>query len=144
MAKFKTKPFIIEALLFTGENEDEIKKMCGADFWLLDPINHDQIDEGIIAEVFDKLHSTWVGVKAGQWIIKGQKGEFYPCDPDIFDAKYEDIDTTRENIGEKMRQIAMEPVDEIPVTLQKFEGLMTPNEVRNNLSIKRWDDDGGK
>lgn len=23
------------------------------------------------------------------WIIKGVKGEFYPCKPDIFDATYE-------------------------------------------------------
>ena len=25
----------------------------------------------------------------GDWIIKGVKGEFYPCKPDIFDATYE-------------------------------------------------------
>jgi len=26
---------------------------------------------------------------AGDWIIKGVKGEFYPCKPDIFEATYE-------------------------------------------------------
>lgn len=26
---------------------------------------------------------------AGDWIIKGIKGEFYPCKPDIFAATYE-------------------------------------------------------
>ena len=25
----------------------------------------------------------------GDWIIKGVKGEFYPCKPDIFEATYE-------------------------------------------------------
>ncbi len=25
----------------------------------------------------------------GDYIIKGVKGEFYPCKPDIFDATYE-------------------------------------------------------
>ena len=25
----------------------------------------------------------------GDWIIKGAKGECYPCNPDIFDATYE-------------------------------------------------------
>jgi len=25
----------------------------------------------------------------GDWIIKGIKGEFYPCKPDIFEATYE-------------------------------------------------------
>jgi hypothetical protein len=27
----------------------------------------------------------------GDWIIKGVKGEFYPCKPDIFDLTYERI-----------------------------------------------------
>jgi len=28
-------------------------------------------------------------VDPGDWIIKGVKGEFYPCKPDIFAATYE-------------------------------------------------------
>lgn len=28
----------------------------------------------------------------GDWIIKGVKGEFYPCKPDIFEATYEKVD----------------------------------------------------
>ena len=39
--------------------------------------------------VFDYLHSTWVRFEAGDWIIKGVKGEFYPCKPDIFEITYE-------------------------------------------------------
>lgn len=27
----------------------------------------------------------------GDWIIKGIKGEFYPCKPDIFEATYEAV-----------------------------------------------------
>ena len=29
----------------------------------------------------------------GDWIIRGVKGEFYPCKPDIFAATYEAVDT---------------------------------------------------
>mgnify|MGYP003595322655 CR=1 FL=1 len=25
------------------------------------------------------------------WIIRGVQGEFYPCDPDIFAATYEEV-----------------------------------------------------
>ena len=28
-------------------------------------------------------------VRIGDWIIKGVKGEFYPCKPDIFEQTYE-------------------------------------------------------
>jgi hypothetical protein len=30
-------------------------------------------------------------VSVGDWIIKGIKGELYPCKPDIFDATYEPV-----------------------------------------------------
>lgn len=29
---------------------------------------------------------------AGDWIIRGVKGKFYPCKPDIFDATYVPVD----------------------------------------------------
>jgi hypothetical protein len=29
----------------------------------------------------------------GDWIIRGVKGEFYPCKPDIFEATYERVDS---------------------------------------------------
>ena len=38
---------------------------------------------------------TWGGlviVKDKDWIIKGVKGEFYPCKPDIFEATYERVE----------------------------------------------------
>ena len=28
-------------------------------------------------------------VSKGDWIIRGVKGEYYPCKPDIFDATYD-------------------------------------------------------
>ncbi|MGO2311675.1 MAG: hypothetical protein ACTH6A_06595 [Brachybacterium tyrofermentans] len=31
-------------------------------------------------------------VAVGDWVIRGVRGEFYPCKPDIFDATYEAVD----------------------------------------------------
>jgi len=31
-------------------------------------------------------------VSPGDWVIKGVKGEFYPCKPDIFEATYEPVE----------------------------------------------------
>jgi hypothetical protein len=31
-------------------------------------------------------------VSDGDWIIRGVKGEFYPCKPDIFEATYEKVE----------------------------------------------------
>jgi hypothetical protein len=38
--------------------------------------------------LIETLEGTMQG-SAGDWIIRGVKGEFYPCKPDIFDATYE-------------------------------------------------------
>jgi hypothetical protein len=32
----------------------------------------------------------------GDWIIKGVKGEFYPCKPDIFAATYDPVIETED------------------------------------------------
>lgn len=29
--------------------------------------------------------------EAGDWIIRGVKGEFYPCKPDVFEQTYEEV-----------------------------------------------------
>lgn len=87
--RFRTLPFEIEAVHFDGHNFLEVYQFTSrVDFRDL----HGTDPHGICAEVYDKLHNTWVGVKANQWIIRGQKGEFYPCDSEIFEAKYEKVD----------------------------------------------------
>lgn len=89
--RFKTKPFEIEAIQFTGDNLQVIKDWTEGQFSFVEEQERDPDELDICAEVYDMLHSTWVGVRLNQWIIKGQKGEFYPCDPEIFEAKYEAI-----------------------------------------------------
>lgn len=97
---FRKKPVVIEAVQFTGENVEEIQSFT-VDSELEPPIFRVVVEfqragypteEGVTAAVYDKLHLTWVGVKDGQWIIPGVQGEFYPLDPDIFDATYEEAD----------------------------------------------------
>lgn len=88
--KFKTKPVEVEAILFNGFNHDELVEWTDHKFNEVDV--DDRVDDPeITAEIWDYLHSTWIGVKDGQWIIKGTKGEFYPCDPETFDWKYEPV-----------------------------------------------------
>lgn len=45
--------------------------------------------DGVTAEVWDKLHSTWVGVKNDQFILEGVQGENYPISPDVLQETYE-------------------------------------------------------
>ena len=55
------------------------------------------VEEGVLSYDEDErkqfIHTLegplWV--THGDWIIKGVKGEFYPCKPDIFAATYEPV-----------------------------------------------------
>lgn len=89
---YRKKPVTIRALRWTGDNTEEIREFTDGGFREI-PLEHrteEQREQDVYAEVWDYLHSTWVGVKVGQWIIKGVQGEHYPCDPDVFEATYEE------------------------------------------------------
>ncbi len=46
---------------------------------------------GYTAMVYDESHSAWLGVRTGDWLIKGLQGEFYPCAADDFETIYERV-----------------------------------------------------
>lgn len=83
MAKFRKKPVVVEAIQYTGENEDDIDAFVGY------PLPKLLISPVIL--IMHTLEGDHQAVK-GDWIIKGVKGEFYPCKPDIFEATYEPAD----------------------------------------------------
>ena len=83
--RYITKPFTIDAIQFTGANHDVILET------FLD-IKLSRVDEGrfvYILKVYDYLQREWIPVNTFDYIIKGMKGEYYPCDPEVFKAKYE-------------------------------------------------------
>lgn len=88
----RKKPVEVEAKHWTGENLEELEEFTG---WRFRPVDEaDRRDDPkITAEVFDELHSTWVGVKNDQVIIRGVKGEFYPCDYGVMLTTYNVVST---------------------------------------------------
>lgn len=101
MAKFRKKPVVIEAVQWTGDNQREIVKFCREMVLQNTPENPKIAFRGrskINPSENQVLIRTLEGVmeaNAGDWIIKGVKGEFYPCKPDIFEASYEPIDENK-------------------------------------------------
>lgn len=89
MQKFRKKPVVIEAVQLDG-NTVEIAKWLqehGAKFLVwTHPYDSGQDEVKILT-----LEGTMIA-EPGDWIIRGVKGEFYPCKPDIFAATYEPAD----------------------------------------------------
>lgn len=87
--KYRKVPTVVEALQWTGSNIEQMKDFAGDKFEHIHP--DDRIDDAD-AGIFDILHSTWVSVFPGNWIIKGVLGEFYPCDDTVFKQTYEVVE----------------------------------------------------
>lgn len=86
--KFRKKPVVIEAVQVpTPEQVAEHGAVIGLfykysfnDFMVADDKGYD------IETLKGVMHAC-----PGDWIIRGVKGEFYPCKPDIFAATYERV-----------------------------------------------------
>lgn len=82
---FRKKPVTIEAIQVSADNLDDICDFMGGE----EKRNIDFIiNYGKITVHITTLEGT-MKADTGDWIIKGVKGEFYPCKPDIFDVTYE-------------------------------------------------------
>ncbi len=87
MPKFKKKPIIIEAVQWTGANHlitETFMKGSGA------VMDYSEKQLGVIK--IPTLEGV-MSASAGDWIIKGVSGEFYPCKPDIFIQTYDLVES---------------------------------------------------
>ena len=88
--KYRKKPVVIEAFCWTGgpdQTEDPV--------WICDAIKCGSVRFKTIGDdtfmFIDTLEGTHMA-SPGDFIIKGVKGELYPCKPDIFEATYEAVE----------------------------------------------------
>lgn len=88
LTRWRKRPVVVEAIQWTGANLAEVQQFAGSQFADVPPEDRAE-DPERTAEVWDKLHGTWVGVHDGQWVIRGVRGEFYPCDAGVLAETYE-------------------------------------------------------
>lgn len=86
--KYRKKPVVIEAIQFTGNNHHELSKWSNDSVYVspgIEPTEHNPT--GVYLQI-NTLEGIMTAI-VGDYIIKGVRGEFYPCKPDIFEATYE-------------------------------------------------------
>jgi hypothetical protein len=76
MKRFVKKPIPIEALQWTGENTNEILEFAQG--------QAEVKGTGLFISTLEGA----MRVSKNDYVIKGAKGEFYPCKPDVFDMTY--------------------------------------------------------
>lgn len=87
--KFRKRPVVIEATQFNGL-DDYLRivgwmKESGDTFAAADEVRYEH--PLMLIPTLEGMHAA----NPGDWIIRGVKGEFYPCKPDIFTATYEQV-----------------------------------------------------
>lgn len=82
--KYVKKPVKIEVVQWTGNNLEEIYEFVGIENLCF---NSKAVDEEV-GELYIKTMEGDMHASVNDFIIKGVKGEFYPCKPDIFYETY--------------------------------------------------------
>ena len=104
MGRYRKKPVVIEAVqvaaaVYDGKTGSGSRFNCDVlPQWL-----EDALANGTIAVHPSNLDHALLAIKTpegtmtaepGDWIIRGVKGELYPCKADIFEATYEPVVST--------------------------------------------------
>ena len=83
---YMKKQVMVQAIVWTGININEISEfITGQEFY------ETTTDELIIKTLEGDMRAD-----IGDYVIKGVKGEFYPCKPDIFEMSYEEVEKSEE------------------------------------------------
>ena len=76
---YRERPVIIQAINWTGENYEAVRQFLGT------YPEQDFYGDPVIGTPEGRMTAS-----RGDWIVRGIKGEFYPCKPGIFEATYDE------------------------------------------------------
>jgi hypothetical protein len=92
--KFRKKPVVIEAFQFQRRNNGPVPQPD----WFESAVTNNDVILRNTGKFNDPTRPAYCEIvtlegvmtaNEGDWIIRGLKGELYPCKPDIFAATYE-------------------------------------------------------
>ena len=93
MYEFRKKPVVIQAVRYTDDSAQTIAELSKMG---LDPVRISYVRNpehpSYTPPLIIKTPEGEMRAGYGDWIIKGVKGEFYPCKPEIFNETYEPAD----------------------------------------------------
>jgi len=80
---YRKKPVLVQAIKWTGDNYDDVCK------FVEQKLHTDKEGTGVYQNIIIETLEGTMRASMGDFIIRGVKGEYYPCKPDIFYMTYE-------------------------------------------------------
>jgi hypothetical protein len=131
--KYQKKPIVIEAVQYTGDNFDEIQAFVNETYILK------KFRDYMIIQTLEGIEKA----TPGYYIIKGVRGEFYPCEESIFNETYTKADATGQYgilwLGTVESEYErgwppISPLDKCKETFKRYCGLTHQHLSENGLS----------
>lgn len=100
---YRKKPIALECVQFTKEMAEGKSPLpdgvrMGSRELSANGSFPEYCNDGVYLKNYEQCHRHYIDtlegkmqVQIGDWIIKGIKGEYYPCKPDIFEATYDKV-----------------------------------------------------
>ena len=98
MQKFVKKPVVVEAIQYNGINITEIESFLVSKL----PTVWSSVEDTQL--IIPTLEGD-MKVSKGDYIIKGIKGEFYPCKPDVFKSTYNVVEDNNGILSEGEKRV---------------------------------------
>lgn len=84
--KYRKKPVIVEAFQYKGLITPSMPD------WMRDAIRNGKLHRGVFGFLWIRTLEGELVAHAGDYIVKGVKGEIYPVRADIFKKTYEEVE----------------------------------------------------
>lgn len=133
--EYRKKPVVIEAFMYGVSPMPD---------WFMDKVTSNEIITYVGTDIRDSSEyyceiKTLEGVmrgNCGDYIIKGVKGEIYPCKPDIFHMTYELLD---DHIGDANKMVSDKVLfEQATVAMEEHYGYGCETEIDAYFRGAKW------
>jgi murein L,D-transpeptidase YafK len=84
------KPVVIQACQWTGDNYEELKEFTNDQLFFKE-LAQNTFNGAYTVPIYVKTLEGDMQAPIGAYILRGIKGEFYPCAQDIFEETYMEV-----------------------------------------------------
>lgn len=89
--KYRKKPVVIDAIQWGGGETQILDNFCGKNWTRADAVDEQGPEDKENIVIWNTMEKQWLNLPLNHWLIRGVGGEFYPCDPDIFEKTYDAV-----------------------------------------------------
>lgn len=90
---YRKKPVVISAIQWLGGDYECLERFCGHNWGRADAkdVTWSGKDDGEKMVLWNTMEQQYLCCPKGHWVIRGIKGELYPCEQEIFEVTYEPV-----------------------------------------------------